>query len=189
VTLTKGFWMGKTEVTQRQWETVMEANPSRSKDPDLPVEMVSWEDCRTFIRELNRKVDEGGFRLPTEAEWEYACRAGTNGVYHGTLKSVAWYVDNSGGMTHAVGQKQANAWGLFDMHGNVWEWCQDWYGAYPTNSVSDFPGPHSGTARVNRGGSWRGRDFFCRSANRGWIDPEFRGDLLGLRLAKTHVEP
>ncbi len=189
VTLTQGFWMGKTEVTQRQWESVMEANPSRSKDPDLPVEMVSWEECRTFIRKLNKKVKDGGFRLPTEAEWEYACRAGTNGLYHGTLKSVAWYVDNNGGTTHAVGQMQANAWGLFDMHGNVWEWCQDWYGNYPTNSVSDFTGPRSGTARVNRGGSWRGRDFFCRSANRGWIDPEFRGDLLGLRLAKTHVEP
>jgi formylglycine-generating enzyme required for sulfatase activity len=138
---------------------------------------------------LNKKVKDGGFRLPTEAEWEYACRAGTNGLYHGTLKSVAWYLDNSGGKTHAVGKMQANVWGLFDMHGNVWEWCQDWYGNYPTNSVSDFTGPRSGTARVNRGGSWRGHDSFCRSANRGWIDPEFRGDLLGLRLAKTHIEP
>jgi formylglycine-generating enzyme required for sulfatase activity/tRNA A-37 threonylcarbamoyl transferase component Bud32 len=198
VTLTKGFWIGKTEVTQLQWETVMGNNPSRFKGADMPVETVSWDDCQAFIGKLNAKLETvstfantltadknlklGKFRLPTEAEWEYACRAGTTGTYAGVLADMGWYFDNSGNATHAVGLKKANAWGLYDMHGNVWEWCQEWYGDYPSSDVTDPAGPASGVNRIFRGGCWFGNAWYCRSAYRGWNRQDFRFSFLGFRL-------
>ena len=186
VTLTKGYWLGKYEVTQRQWESVMGVNPSRFKGPDRPVESVSWEDCQRFIAKVDaeaRKQFGGWARLPTEAEWEYACRAGTTGAYggNGQLPDMGWYLANSRGETHPVGQKLANAWGFHDMHGNVWEWSQDWYGAYKEN-VNDPQGPASGDGRVLRGGSWFHDMTDCRSANRYWFNPGFRDDFFGFRL-------
>jgi formylglycine-generating enzyme required for sulfatase activity len=158
VKITKPFYMQTTEVTQAQWKAVMGNNPSYFKGNDLPVETVSWDDAQEFIKKLSAK--EGvKYRLPTEAEWEYACRAGsTTKFYFGEdeskLDEYAWYHNNSDGKTHPVGQKKPNAWGLYDMHGNVWEWCQDWYGAdYYKNSPAEDPqGPASAESRVLRGG-------------------------------------
>jgi formylglycine-generating enzyme required for sulfatase activity len=129
VTISQAFYIGRYEVTQAQWQAAMGDNPSHFKDcgGNCPVERVSWKDAQNFINKLNESNDGFRYRLPTEAEWEYACRAGTTGDYAGTLSEMAWYGKNSGSKTHAVGGKQPNAWGLADMHGNVWEWCQDWY--------------------------------------------------------------
>jgi formylglycine-generating enzyme required for sulfatase activity len=189
VTLSKGFWMGKYEVTQEQWERVMGSNPSNFKGARNPVEQVSWTDCQEFIGKVNRLVDGGGFRLPTEAEWEYACRAGTKTRFHtgdadGDLDGAGWYTGNSGDKTHPVGEKKANAFGLFDMHGNVWEWCLDWYGDYPTAAVTDPAGPGSGEIRVVRGGCWVYDAWLCRSAFRFRSDPGYRWINLGFRLAR-----
>jgi hypothetical protein len=191
VTLTKGFWMGKYEVTQAQWERVMGSNPSHftSAGASAPVERVSWEDCQEFVRKVNALVSGGGFRLPTEAEWEYACRAGTGGPHAGSLDDLGWYSDNSGNTTHPVGRKKANAWNLCDMHGNVWEWCSDWYADYPSGSVSDPSGPGSGSLRVFRGGSWSSYAWYCRSALRYGSDPGDRSINLGLRLARDAPQP
>ena len=190
VTFTKGYWLGKTEVTQGQWEALMGSNPSNLKGADLPVEQVSWTEAMEFCRKLTERERAAGrlpegyaYTLPTEAQWEYACRAGTTGNYAGDLNSMGWYTHNSGNMTHHVGQKQANAWGLFDMHGNVWEWCLDWYSIYPGGSVTDPIGPSSGTNRVNRGGSWSYTALSCRSATRSWYAPGTRLNTLGFRLA------
>jgi formylglycine-generating enzyme required for sulfatase activity/tRNA A-37 threonylcarbamoyl transferase component Bud32 len=191
VTLTKGFWMGKYEVTQGQWERVMGSNPSgfTSAGASAPVEQVSWDDCQEFIRKVNALVSGGGFRLPTEAEWEYACRAGTTGPYAGNLDDLGWYGGNSDNTTHAVGRKKANAWNLYDMHGNVWEWCSDWHGEYPSGGVSDPTGPGSGSFRVIRGGSWDDGARICRSAIRFRYVSGSRGSLLGLRLARNPQSP
>ena len=141
VTLTREYYMQTTEVTQGQWRKVMGSNPSKFTNcgDNCPVEKVSWEDCQQFIQKLNGMEGTRKYRLPTEAEWEYAARAGTTGAYAGDLDAMAWYDDNSGGKTHAVGGKSPNAWGLYDMHGNVYEWCQDWKGNYPSGSVTDNP--------------------------------------------------
>ncbi len=154
VTLTKGFWMMEMEVTQKQWKAVMENNPSNFKGDDLPVECVSWNDCQEFCR----KCSALGLPvlLPTEAQWEYACRAGSTDAYAGNLDDMAWYYKNSGSKTHPVGTKNPNAWGLYDMHGNVWEWCQDWKGDYPKGSVTDPTGPANGSLRVSRSGTLTG---------------------------------
>ena len=189
VTLTKGFWIGKTEVTQRQWETVTGTNPSHFVGADMPVETVSWDDCQEFVRKLNAKAGGGRFRLPTEAEWECACRAGTSGPYAGTLGDLGWYGDNGGRATHDAGQKRANAWGVYDMHGNVWEWCQDWRGDYPADSLTDPAGPSSGVYRVNRGGSWSFSARNCRSAYRSGNEPGDRIIYLGVRLARDATIP
>jgi formylglycine-generating enzyme required for sulfatase activity len=164
VKLTKGFWMGKYEVTQEQYEAVVGSNPSRFKGANNPVEQVTWDDAVAFCRKV-------GGRLPTEAEWEYACRAGTTTRYHSGRKHddcerVGWTIDNSGETTHAVGGKQANAWGLHDVHGNVWEWCADSYGDYPSAEAVDPTGPDSGQKRVLRGGSWYDYSVYCRSTFR-----------------------
>lgn len=162
VTLTKGFWLAQTEVTQAQWGAVMGNNPSRHKGDDLPVENVSWNDCQEFCQKL-------GMSLPTEAQWEYACRAGSTGDFAGTgnLDDMGWYWSNSGGKSHPVKQKRPNAWGLYDMHGNVQEWCRDWYGDYPQEAVTDPQGAVSGSYRVRRGGSWHDNgEFYCRSSFR-----------------------
>ena len=189
VTLTKGFWMGKYEVTQAQWQAVMGSDPSRFKGSNLPVEQVSWNDCQEFIRKLNAK-GQGTFRLPTEAEWEYACRAGSRtrfcfGDSDSDLGEYGWYGSNWGGTTHSGGQKRPNAWGLYDIHGNVWEWCQDWYGDYPSGNVTDPRGPGTGTYRVVRGGGWYYAPARCRSALRSGNAPGNRRGRLGFRVVRT----
>jgi len=190
VTLTKGFYIQVTEVTQGQWKAIMGNNPSYFSDcgDNCPVEKVSWNDAQTFISKLNRKEGGSRYRLPTEAEWEYAARAGSTtrfcfGKNKYGLPEYAWYDSRSGRKTHPVAQKQSNAWGLYDMHGNVWEWCQDWSGDYPSDSVTDPTGPSSGSLRVSRGGSWHHRRRHCRSASRGGSRPAYRGNILGFRLA------
>jgi len=154
--ITKGFEIGKYEVTQEQWQAAMGSNPSHFKGARLPVEQVSWDDAQEFLARLNARADGFRYRLPTEAEWEYAARAGTTDKHAGAsaVGDVAWYWENSGDHTRPVGQKQPNAWGLYDMLGNVWEWCQDWYGDYSSKAADDPAGPSSGQDRVLRGGSW-----------------------------------
>ena len=194
VRITKPFYLGKYEVTQEQWAAVMGNNPSRFQGPKNPVEQVSWDDCQEFCRRLSAKEGKE-YRLPTEAEWEYACRAGSTGEYcfgdeGSRLGEYAWYLSNSQRETHAVGQKRPNAWGLYDMHGNVWEWCADHYDQdyYRNSPVDDPQGPSGGAYRVNRGGSWVSTAGFCRSANRGRNSPGIRGNSLGFRLARVAAE-
>ena len=186
VRFSNGFWIGETEVHQGLWKEVMRSNPSYFKYGDnYPVENISWNDCQEFISKLNLRseVRRAGlkFSLPTEAQWEYACRAGTTGAYGGAgpLDDKGWYTENSGGRTHPVAGKMANAWGLYDMHGNVCEWCQDWYDSsyYLKSSASGPTGPLSGSSRVLRGGSYSRRAQYCRSASRSRDRPDFR--LLG----------
>ena len=181
VTITKPFYLGKYEVTQEQWEAVMGNNPSRFKGPKNPVDTVSWDACQAFLVKLNAKTGaQGGkFVLPTEAQWEYACRAGSTGKFcfgddEKQLGDYAWYGANSESETHPVGGKKANAFGLYDMHGNVWEWCQDWYGAYGAEAVTDPSGPTTGSVRVRRGGGWFGVGRSCQSACR-YFGPGRRG--------------
>ena len=182
------YYIGKTEVTQELWQAVMGNNPSRFKGNRKPVECVSWDDCQTFISKLNSLTGKN-FRLPTEAEWEFAARGGIKSQgykYSGsnTLGDVAWYEENSGDTTHDVGTKSPNELGLYDMNGNVWEWCSDWYGdKYYSSSPSNHPtGPSSGAYRVLRGGSWYSIANLCRSSDRGGSTPVDRGDNMGLRL-------
>ncbi|MBR4835192.1 MAG: formylglycine-generating enzyme family protein [Thermoguttaceae bacterium] len=188
VTLTKGFWMLETSVTQGMFRAIAGSNPSYFQSGDnYPVESVSWFDCQEFCESLNALgVAPAGFefRLPWEAEWEYACRAGTTGAYNvdRPLDELGWYNGNSGGKTRAVGGKRASAWGLYDMHGNVWEWCADWYGAYATGPQTDPTGPSSGSNRVLRGGSWSRSAKDCRSANRRDLVPTDRLNFFGFRL-------
>jgi len=188
VTITKPIYLGKYEVTQEQWERVMGSNPSTFKGAKNPVETVSWEDCQNFLAKLKEKVPAQSFRLPTEAEWEYACRAGSTTDYSfgdsgSGLGEYAWYGSNSGSKTHPVGEKKPNAWGLFDMHGNVWEWCADWYGPYTADNQTDPVGPSSGSGRVLRGGSWCCVPSFLRSSYRGLFGPGIRRGCVGLRCA------
>ncbi|MGH9754982.1 MAG: SUMF1/EgtB/PvdO family nonheme iron enzyme, partial [Blastocatellia bacterium] len=164
------FYIGKYQITQAQWEAVMGNNPSYFKgDPALPVENVSWNDAKEFCKKLSQMTGKD-YRLPSEAEWEYACRAGTTGDYAGDLDAMAWYTENSGGKTHPVGQKQPNAVGLYDMHGNVWEWCEDaWHNDYsgaPTDGSAWLSGGDS-SRRVLRDGSYFYLARLCRSAYRG----------------------
>jgi formylglycine-generating enzyme required for sulfatase activity len=187
VTLTKTFYMGKYEVTQEQWEAVMGNNPSIIKGSKLPVTTVSWLDCQKFIKKLNAKTN-GNYRLPTEAEWEYACRAGTTTAYSfgdEITPKDANYEDSMLIKYVAVGSYKPNAFGLYDMHGNVWECCEDWYGVYPEESVTDPKGPAMGTYRVMRGGNFNLDASFCRSSFRGPLKPDDRNGFFGLRLART----
>ena len=186
VTLTKNYYIGKYEVTQALWQVVMGNNPSRFKGDDLPVERVSWKRCQDFISKLNSLTGKR-FRLPTEAEWEYAARGGNKSRgyrYSGsnTLDDVAWYGDNSGSKTHAVGTKQPNELGIYDMSGNVSEWCQDWRGSYSSSPQTNPTGAVSGSYRVDRGGSWLYSAWFSRSSSRGGRTPGGRDGDLGLRL-------
>lgn len=186
VTLTNSYYMGKYEVTQAQWKAVMGRKPSKFKGDNLPVECVSWDDCQTFISKLNNLTGRR-FRLPTEAEWEYAARGGNKSrgyQYSGSnnLDDVAWHWNNSGRKTHAVGTKRPNELGLYDMSGNVEEWCQDLYRDYSSDAVTNPIGSQSGSYRVIRGGSWYFARF-CRSSYRSSFCPGGGCIDLGLRLA------
>ncbi|OQW97702.1 MAG: hypothetical protein BWK74_05940 [Desulfobacteraceae bacterium A6] len=227
VTLTKGFYMGETEVTVGQWRTFArdagyktEAetgggayvwtgkwekkegtywdNPGFAQSDNHPVTCVSWNDAQEFIRRLNQKEGGNNYRLPTEAEWEYAARAGSEAAFSGggiaktdcahdpVLNALGWYCGNADKKTHPVAQKNSNSWGLYDMHGNVWEWVQDWKGDYPAGPVTDPAGPSAGSSRVVRGGSWDDFAGFCRSAFRFNGTPEVRVSYLGFRLSRTY---
>jgi len=191
VTIKCSFYLGKSSVTQKQWKEIMGKNPSHFKGEDRPVEMVSWKEARKFIKKLNEKEDTDKYRLPSEAEWEYACRAGTQTRYYfgddeSKLNEYAWYSENSVNETHPVGQKKPNSWGFYDMHGNVWEWVQD-------NWHENFNGaPSDGSAwedenevnRVSRGGSWFCAAILCRSASRFRRDPENKISNMGFRLLR-----
>lgn len=182
-----GYYIGKTEVTQALWQAVMGSNPSYFEGDDLPVEQVSWDDCQEFIRKLNSLTGQN-FRLPTEAEWEFACRGGNNSrgyKYSGSnyIDNVAWYDGNSGDKTHPVATKSPNELGIYDMSGNVWEWCADWYGDYSSGRQTNPKGPYDGSYRVYRGGGWDIFARFCRSSFRNYFIPSNRYSILGLRLA------
>ena len=185
------YYICKYEVTQALWRTVMGSNPSKFKGDNLPVEQVSWNDCQTFINRLNNYTGRN-FRLPTEAEWEFAARGGNYSrhyKYSGSnyISDVAWYCDNSGNRTHPVGTKQANELGLYDMSGNVWEWCSDWYGSYSSYSQSNPTGATSGFGRVERGGNWCGLARYCCSPHRSYYAPGNSFDDLGLRLVLSQL--
>jgi formylglycine-generating enzyme required for sulfatase activity len=179
VVITKAFYIGVYEVTQGEWQELMGSNPSRFKGDPLPVDSVSWEHTREFLSKSN------GLRLPTEGEWEYACRGGTTGPRHGALDAVGWYEGNSGRKSHPVGGKQANDFGLHDMLGNVYEWCSDWYGSYSSTGQTDPSGPSSGSNRVCRGGSWYVGDWGCRASYRCYLAPADRHFGLGFRVARN----
>lgn len=193
VTLTKGFFMGVHPVTQEQWQAIMGENPSEfDHAKNLPVDSVSWEDCQEFLKKL-RKKDGKAYRLPSEAEWEYCARAGTTTPYYtGTtltkaqanfkIEPAAKEKKPTPGQTTPVGKFPANPWGLYDMHGNLYQWCQDWHGEYPEKDVTDPQGPADGTHRVLRAGAWAYAVQYCRSANRNWEDPEVRYDYIGVRV-------
>ena len=187
------FSIGQTEVTQELWQAVMGSNPSYfnggSYGTNLkrPVEQVSWDDCQAFITKLNEMTGKQ-FRLPTEAEWEYAARGGNRSEgykYSGgnNIDDVAWYTNNSGSTTHEVATKRANELGIYDMSGNVLEWCSDWYGSYSSSAQTNPTGPSSGSYRVIRVGSWLSGARDCRVSFRGSGSPGYRGNYLGLRLA------
>jgi formylglycine-generating enzyme required for sulfatase activity len=205
VTLSKGFWMGTYEVTQQEYTNAMGSNPSYfTSSLDQPVEFVSWNDAITYCSTLtsrertsDRIPGNYAYRLPTEAEWEYACRAGTTTRFsygddlgYANLTAYAWYVDNSGSTTHPVGGKLPNPWGLYDMYGNVWEWCQDWHASsYSGGSVTDPAGPGTGSMRVVRGGSYYYGGVACRSANRGAMEQTGSRYDAGFRVVLTRTGP
>ena len=210
--LTQAFWLGRTEITQRQWTAVMKrtlrdqralaqeerrgsANTEQSQlgeGPEYPIYYVSWDEAAEFCRRINEResadgrLPQGyGYWLPTEAQWEYACRAGTDGPFGtgGTLDALAWYERTSGGVTHPVATKAHNGWGLHDLHGNVREWCADYYGEYSDGTVIDPLGPESGTNRVERGGHWSSPPGLCRSAQRNGVPGNRRYPGVGFRIA------
>ena len=176
--------MGKYPVTQRQWESVMGRNPSHRKGENRPVERVTWSEAREFLGKLSRRGDGHRYRLPTEAEWEYAARAGSQANEEQSLSAMAWYSANSGNETHPVGEKLPNGWGLYDILGNVWEWCEDWEGAYPTGPVVDPQGPASGSRRVIRGGSLFDLAETVGVAIRDYYVPTYDPDFIGFRCLR-----
>ncbi len=203
VTLSRGFYMQSAEVTQKQWVEVMGDNPSHFENGgmDSPVESISWYDAQEFISNLNEIHDTDRYRLPTEAEWEYACRAGSEGAFHAgsmqldecgyneQLNQLGWYYHNADKGPHPVAMKEPNAWGLYDMHGNVWEWCSDREGKYAFTHKTDPQGPTTGLARSRRGGSWSHYPMFCRAGNRSWFNPNDDAPNLGFRVVMDVAEP
>jgi formylglycine-generating enzyme required for sulfatase activity len=204
VTISRGCWMGKYEVTQGEYLAVMGSNPSSfTGDPNRPEEQVTWYNATNYCAALTQRERLAGrvatnavYRLPTEAEWEYACRGWTStrfsygdDIGYTNLTNYAWYVDNSGDTTHPVGQKLPNPWGLYDMHGNVWEWCQDWYGDYAGGIAVDPRGPDTGSLRVIRGGGWSGSARYCRSAFRYFNYPGGKDDYIGFRVVLAPGQP
>jgi formylglycine-generating enzyme required for sulfatase activity len=196
VTLTKGFWLGRTEVTQSQYVAITGKNPSKFPEvgPDAPVECVSWLDAMAFCRQLNAREQAAGrlpegyaYTLPTEAQWEYAYRAGSTGEYPGEPTAMSWNSGNSDGHTHAVATRKPNPWGFHDMAGNVLEWCYDWYGSYPGGRVTDPTGPRRGHYRMARGGSWRTDVRLARSAARAGGSEGRIDYTIGFRLALCPV--
>lgn len=199
VELTRGYWLADTPVTQALWEAVMGTNPSQFKDPKCPVETVSWDDCQQFIARLHEHVGGVYARLPTEAEWEYACRAGTKtATWVGDLQKgqertaplldpVAWYYRNADKSLHAVGQKRANPWGFHDMLGNVWEWCVDWLSTNDAVAAQDTRAPARALRRVVRGGGWFSYASDVRAAKREALDPLRRRPDVSFRLAHGPV--
>ena len=215
VTISKAFYMSKYEVTQKQYQAVMGNNPSHFKGENFPVERVTWYNAVAFCNALSQQEgktpcytingtnvscnwDANGYRLPTEAEWEYAAKAGTStDFYNGSLTNtnctpidanldnIAWYCGNANNTTHPVGQKQANAFGLYDMSGNVWEWCWDWYSSYSSTAVTDPTGASTGSDRVYRGGSWNRNALNCRSAYRSFNTPSNDFNRMGFRLVRV----
>jgi formylglycine-generating enzyme required for sulfatase activity len=214
VAISRGFWMGQTPVTQGQYLAVMGDNPSYFTEAGLeaPVEQVTWFEAAAFANKLsalegasesfvrsgeemdglgNKESDyvgSNGWRLPTEAEWEYACRAGRTTLGYGDLEKIAWWDENSGETTHAVGQKQANAWGLHDMLGNVWEWCYDWHEADPRQAATDPVVAAAGMYRVLRGGCWDDHAYFVRLAPRGHNPPTGRYSAVGFRVVRLGLQ-
>jgi formylglycine-generating enzyme required for sulfatase activity len=197
VTLTEDFYLGATDVTQGQYESVTGTNPSDFKNvgTNAPVEQVTFAEAMAFCEKLTERESATGrlpdgyaFTLPTEAQWEYACRAGTTGPYAGDIPAMSWFDSNSGGTTHPVGLEKPNAWGLYDMSGNVYQWCLDWYAKrYPGGSAIDPTGPATGTVHVLRGGGWYYDKTYCRSAYRDF-DPGFRANFIGFRVAISPVQ-
>jgi formylglycine-generating enzyme required for sulfatase activity len=195
VTISQGFWLGKYEVTQAQWVAGMGSNPSDFPGNLRPVDKVSWDDVQDYLAALNAKkgTTGGPYWLPTEAEWEYACRAGTTTRFYwgedpteSAITNYAWYEDNANSEPHNAGTKLPNGWGLYDMSGNVYEWCQDWYEEdYPAGPVTDPEGPATGTDRVLRGGAWDTDLGGCRSAFRLYSSPDGSGNSIGFRLLRT----
>ncbi|MDR2574360.1 MAG: formylglycine-generating enzyme family protein [Desulfovibrio sp.] len=197
VIVSKPFFLGKYEVTQEQWMTVMGNNPSSFKGRKNPVESVSWDDVQEFIKRLNAREGTNRYRLPTEAEWELAARGGTDTMFFfmknpetfeevaRPLGDYAWFLENAGGATHPVGEKKPNPYGLYDIYGNVWEWVQDWYTEkLPTDrEITDYRGPAQGSLRVVRGGGWSSLAEYCRSGDRRSNAPVNRDDRMGFRLA------
>ena len=189
VRLSHGFWLFDTPCTQRLWEVVMDENPSYFGGAKRPVERVSWTACQTFIARLNDQIPGLALRLPTEAQWEYACRAGTTGArYDENLDSIAWYEMNSEDETHEVGQKRPNAWGLYDMLGNVLEWCEDWYAPYSANAMMNPRGPATGSDRALRGGYRSYGARYVRAALRSAFDPDSRSPDIGFRCLSSGGE-
>ena len=186
IKISRPFYIGRYEITQAEWKAVMGQILSNFQGSDLPVDGIPWSSAAEFCQRLSEREHET-FRLPTEAEWEYACRAGTVTTYSfggdpSSLTQFAWYSGNSRHKTHPVGRKKPNAFGLYDMHGNVWEWCSDWYNEYPVDPIIDPTGPSDGSSRILRGGSWFCTLDLCRSANRGWNTPTIRDDDVGFRI-------
>ena len=186
VQISKGFWLSETEVRQRDWQKVMHYNPAFQKGLDLPVENVSWHDVQKFIKKLN--VIEGVFkyRLPSEAEWEYACKAGIQTDRYGPLHDIAWFIENSDDATNNVALKKPNRWGFFDMLGNVWEWCDDWHDKdyYLDSPIRDPVGPIDGKTKIFRGGSCTFPKKGCRASFRYWCAPTYISGDLGFRLLR-----
>lgn len=189
VTITHGFWMGRYEVTQEEWYDIMDLRPARYKGPQRPVEFISWKAATEFCQKLTERERFSGrlprgyvYRLPTEAEWEYVARLGGENGPNGVLPQTGWYAANSKKMTHPVGEKTPNALGIFDLYGNVSEWCQDWYARYRGAPVSDYTGPNRGDFRVARGGSWFEIAYGCTASYRTGAEPTVRSAGIGMRL-------
>ncbi|KAF0250577.1 MAG: hypothetical protein FD167_4 [bacterium] len=185
VKITKEFEIGATLITQAQWQAITGVNPSDFKGENRPVERVSWEDIQEFVEKVNKQSKHYQYRLPTEEEWEYAARAGTTEEYAGNLEEMAWYKANGDDQTHEVAQKKPNAWGLYDMHGNVWEWCEDWYEDYSTKMDPNLKGTSVVPCKAVRGGSWYFGEDYSRSAFRFYLTPDARCKHLGFRLVRN----